>query len=254
MQAAAQCPAPLAQRPVAAQPRAAVSPRRFRAPGAALTAPWPRQPPQTRCPPLGPATQHPSAHDQALDRTVSAALLIWASHAPRAAPPAMDSFTIRVKTLAPATHELSVAPTTSVAALKATLAPLAAVPAHRQRLIWRGRVINDSQTLEELGEPRAAERRAPCGPHGRVIAARAAPGSGSARRKRLQRQLPRPRPLNPVSCSPRHPRQASAPMMRCTSLRRPTAPRLRRSRAPLAQLTRWVGGRGLAVCQLPVAA
>jgi hypothetical protein len=64
----------------------------------------------------------------------------------------MDAFTIRVQTLAPATHEVSVVPSTTVAALKQTVSTLAGVPAHRQRLIWRGRVIQDAQTLEQLGE------------------------------------------------------------------------------------------------------
>ena len=66
----------------------------------------------------------------------------------------MDSFTLRVKTLAPATHELTVLPTTTVASLKQLVAGVTGVPAHRARLIWRGRVINDNQTLEELGEHR----------------------------------------------------------------------------------------------------
>jgi hypothetical protein len=64
----------------------------------------------------------------------------------------MNSFPLRIKTLEPATHEVSVFPSTTVAALKNVVAALAGVPAHRQRLIWRGRVINDAQTLEELGE------------------------------------------------------------------------------------------------------
>jgi len=64
----------------------------------------------------------------------------------------MDSFTLRVQTLAPATHEVSVFPTTTVAALKNVVAGFAGVPAHRQRLIYRGRVINDEQTLEQCGK------------------------------------------------------------------------------------------------------
>ena len=64
----------------------------------------------------------------------------------------MDSFTIRVKTLAPATHDVSVSPTTTVAALKQVVATLTGVPAHRQRLIFRGRVVNDGQTIQEAGE------------------------------------------------------------------------------------------------------
>ena len=111
----------------------------------------------------------------------------------------MESFNLRVKTLAPATHEVSVAPSTTVAALKAVVAPLAGCPAHRQRLIFRGRVINDGQTLQELGARGCSAR----GAHGCGACPGALRRAGAAP-PRPRPRLPRPRP------------QASAPMTRST--------------------------------------
>ncbi|KAI8473910.1 MAG: hypothetical protein J3K34DRAFT_409578 [Monoraphidium minutum] len=67
----------------------------------------------------------------------------------------MEAYTIRVKTLAPAEHAVSVTGGTSVAGLKAAIAGVVGTPAHRQRLIWRGRVIGDASTLGDLGAARA---------------------------------------------------------------------------------------------------
>jgi hypothetical protein len=59
---------------------------------------------------------------------------------------------LRVKTLAPpATHTLPVAAGTTVAQLKGLIAARVGTPPARQRLIWRGGVLSDSDTMGQLG-------------------------------------------------------------------------------------------------------
>lgn len=40
-----------------------------------------------------------------------------------------------------------------MSSVKERLVPLSRVPLDRQRLIYKGRVLRDEQTLQELGEP-----------------------------------------------------------------------------------------------------
>jgi hypothetical protein len=104
----------------------------------------------------------------------------------------MDSYTIRIKTLVPATHEVSVVPTTTAAALNSVVATITGVPAHRQRLIWRGRVMEDAQTLEQLG----ARRRAPGARRSR---ARGAGGGAPCRPRAPPLRAPRMQSARPLT-------------------------------------------------------
>jgi hypothetical protein len=105
----------------------------------------------------------------------------------------MDSYTIRVKTLVPATHQVSVVPSTTSSALKQVVATITSVPAHRQRLIWRGRVMEDAQTMEQLGE----RPTVPAPAAGSLI--------GGERRRRLWLSAPCSRPCM-QRCTPLQPR------------------------------------------------
>ena len=59
---------------------------------------------------------------------------------------------LRVKTLAPATYEIDLAPDATVGALKAELETRSGVPAEQQRLLFCGRVLaNDAATLASCG-------------------------------------------------------------------------------------------------------
>lgn len=64
-----------------------------------------------------------------------------------------ETIKIKVKTMQPATYELTVLPGISIAALKrdhlSVMVPDA--PAERQRIIYRGRALRDDQTLREAG-------------------------------------------------------------------------------------------------------
>ncbi|KAK9824006.1 hypothetical protein WJX72_006923 [[Myrmecia] bisecta] len=59
------------------------------------------------------------------------------------------SITIKVKTLAPATYELDVSPEAAVLEVKQLLVGIAGMPLDRQRLIFHGRVLQDSVKLSE---------------------------------------------------------------------------------------------------------
>lgn len=63
------------------------------------------------------------------------------------------AFTLRVRPArAGLEHALSASPGDTVGGLKAAIAGVLGTPAARQRLIWRGRILPDHETLAQCGE------------------------------------------------------------------------------------------------------
>lgn len=63
-----------------------------------------------------------------------------------------EQFTIRIKTTSGSTSEVPVSGGTTIGALKAAAADATGIDARRQRLIYRGRIPRDDETMAELGE------------------------------------------------------------------------------------------------------
>ncbi|CAI5962593.1 unnamed protein product [Closterium sp. NIES-64] len=66
-----------------------------------------------------------------------------------------SSFEIKIKTLDNRTFDVAVHPEMLVSTLKDRIAPLLGVPAGRQRLVFRGKVLKDDSTVASYGMPRA---------------------------------------------------------------------------------------------------
>ena len=58
-----------------------------------------------------------------------------------------DQFTVHLKTIDNATHPVCVQPHFRVSDLKQLAEPLVSVPVHRQRLVFRGKVLHDEELL-----------------------------------------------------------------------------------------------------------
>ncbi len=63
-----------------------------------------------------------------------------------------DRFVIRIKTTSGSTSEVPVSGGTTIGALKTLAADATGIDKRRQRLIYRGRIPRDEETMAELGE------------------------------------------------------------------------------------------------------
>ena len=64
---------------------------------------------------------------------------------------------LKIKTMEPATYDLEVPRSITIASLKSDhIVSLANAPAERQRIIFRGRALRDEQTLETAGKENPA--------------------------------------------------------------------------------------------------
>jgi hypothetical protein len=61
------------------------------------------------------------------------------------------TFTIKIKTMQPAVHEVEVNPNMTIIQLKDIIEPKVNLVPARQRLIFKGRALQDTQTLLEAG-------------------------------------------------------------------------------------------------------
>ena len=97
----------------------------------------------------GPSSSNTTTASAAAPSSESSANDAAAELAPPAQP-SSEHFTVHLKTIDNSTHPVCVHAQLSVAELKQLAEPLVGIPVQRQRLVFRGKVLRDEQTVSCL--------------------------------------------------------------------------------------------------------